>query len=153
MNRPNWDNYFMNIAEEVSTRGTCDRKQVGAVIVDQDKHILSSGYNGSIPGLGHCSGPGSIGHDLENGHCRRTLHSETNAVAHAAKKGISLNNSTLYCNTKPCWDCFKVIIAAGVTEVVYRDEYPSLREDRVTKAAEQLPWFTFRRLEYGERKD
>ena len=75
MDRPTWDKYFMEIAKQVATRSTCERKQVGAVIV-RDKNILSTGYNGSIRGLSHCD---EVGHLMENGHCVRTIHAEINA--------------------------------------------------------------------------
>src|SRR3990167_6318832 len=74
--RAGWDSYFMNIAREVSTRSTCDRKFVGAVIV-RDKTILSTGYNGSIRSLPHCN---EVGHMMENGHCVATIHAEANAI-------------------------------------------------------------------------
>ena len=79
-NRISWENYFMNIAREVATRATCDRKMVGAVIV-RGKTILSTGYNGSLRGLPHCD---EVGHEMENGHCVRTVHAEANAIVHAA---------------------------------------------------------------------
>ena len=86
--RANWSEYFMAIAKQVSTRSTCDRKHVGAVIV-RDKVILSTGYNGSLRGAPHCD---DVGHDMENGHCVRTMHAEANAVAQAAKNGVNINN-------------------------------------------------------------
>lgn len=79
--RADWHTYFMNIARQVATRSTCDRKQVGAVIV-RDRTILSTGYNGSIRGLAHCD---EAGHLMENGHCVRTVHAESNAVAQSAR--------------------------------------------------------------------
>ena len=90
--RVDWPTYFMNIAKEVSTRSTCDRKHVGAVIV-RDKTILSTGYNGSIKGLQHCD---EIGHEMVDGHCIRTTHAEANAIVQAAKNGVSINNSEIY---------------------------------------------------------
>ena len=80
--RVSWEKYFINIAVEVSKRSTCDRKNVGAVIV-KNKMILSTGYNGSIRGLPHCD---EIGHEMVNGHCVRTTHAEANAIVQAAKK-------------------------------------------------------------------
>ena len=74
--RANWDEYFVRIAVEVSTRSTCDRKHVGAVIV-RDRNILSTGYNGSIAGMPHCD---DVGHMLENGHCVATIHAEANIL-------------------------------------------------------------------------
>ena len=83
--RVSWDEYFMRIAKEVSTRATCSRKLVGAVIVSNDRHILSTGYNGSIPGTPHCD---DVGHLMENSHCVRTCHAEANAVSQAARNGV-----------------------------------------------------------------
>ena len=77
--RVSWEKYFMNIAKEVATRSTCDRKHVGAVIV-REKTILSTGYNGSIKGLDHCD---DTGHEMENTHCVRTIHAEANAIVQA----------------------------------------------------------------------
>lgn len=90
--RKNWDAYFMDIANAVSTRATCDRRLVGAVIV-KDRAILSTGYNGSISGLPHCD---DAGHDMEEGHCQRTLHAECNAIIQAAKNGVNINDADIY---------------------------------------------------------
>ena len=103
--RVSWKTYFMNIAKEVSTRSTCDRKHVGAVIV-RDKTILSTGYNGSIKGLKHCD---EIGHEMIDGHCVRTTHAEANAIVQAAKNGVSINESKIYVTASPCYNCFKLI--------------------------------------------
>ena len=90
--RVSWKRYFMNIAKEVATRSTCERKNVGAVIV-RDKTILSTGYNGSIKGLKHCD---EVGHEMVDGHCVRTTHAEANAIVQAAKNGVSINKSEIY---------------------------------------------------------
>src|SRR5215510_7751696 len=82
--RVDWHTYFMNIAHQVATRATCDRKHVGAVIV-RDRTILSTGYNGSIRGMAHCD---EVGHDIEGGHCVATIHAEANAILQAAKNGV-----------------------------------------------------------------
>src|SRR5262249_5798957 len=92
LQRATWDQYFMDIANVVSSRSTCDRKQVGAVIV-RDRTILSTGYNGSIRGLPHCS---EIGHMLEGGHCIATIHAEENAIIQAARNGVVIDRGTLY---------------------------------------------------------
>ena len=84
--RVSWEKYFMNIATEVATRSTCDRKHVGAVIV-REKTILSTGYNGSIKGLPHCD---EAGHEMVDGHCVRTTHAEANAIVQAAKNGVGI---------------------------------------------------------------
>jgi dCMP deaminase len=84
-------------------------------------------------------------HDMEDGHCVRTVHAEVNAVAQAARVGHPTQGSTLYCNTRPCWKCFQTIVAAGVVEIIYRDEYRSTPGDRLTAAAEKIPGLTLRR--------
>ena len=129
--RDTWDVYFMKIAREVSARSTCHRKHVGAVIV-RDRTILATGYNGSIRGMPHCD---EVGHMMENGHCTRTVHAEANAVAQAARNGVSLENGELYVTASPCWNCFKLIMNAGIGRVVYGEFY---RDDRIFDAARYL---------------
>jgi dCMP deaminase len=129
--RASWDQYFMNIAKEVSTRSTCDRKFVGAVVV-RDRTILSTGYNGSIRGMPHCD---EVGHDMDGGHCVATIHAETNAVLQAAKNGVSIDRATVYSTASPCWPCFKMLANAGVKRICYREFY---REERIFKVAEQI---------------
>lgn len=128
--RVNWHQYFMNIAEQVSTRSTCDRKHVGAVIV-RDKTILSTGYNGSIRGAPHCD---DVGHDMENGHCMRTVHAEANAVAQAAKHGISIDNAEIYVTASPCLSCFKLLANSGIKVIYYKEFY---RDKRIEDYAKQ----------------
>ncbi len=128
--RVNWTEYFMNIAAQVATRSTCDRKNIGAVIV-REKTILSTGYNGSIKGAPHCD---DIGHDMENGHCIRTVHAEANAVAQAAKYGVSIDNSEIYITASPCLTCFKLIANAGIKVVYYKEFY---RDERINEYAKQ----------------
>src|SRR5512134_1119115 len=100
----------MDIAHQVATRATCDRKHVGAVLV-KNRTILSTGYNGSIPDAPHCD---DVGHLMEDGHCVRTVHAEVNAVVQAAKNGTAIDGAILYCNTFPCWPCFKLLASAGI---------------------------------------
>ncbi|MCX7020302.1 MAG: dCMP deaminase family protein [Candidatus Sumerlaeota bacterium] len=126
-----WPQYFMNIAREVSTRSTCDRKHVGAVIV-RDKNILSTGYNGSIRGLPHCD---EAGHDMEGGHCVRTVHAETNAIIQAARHGVRIEDADIYTTASPCWECFKLIANAGIRRIYYHDFY---REEIIFNIARQL---------------
>lgn len=128
MGRKSWDEYFMEIADKVSERGTCDRKHVGAVIV-RDRNILSTGYNGSIPGSPHCD---EVGHMMEDGHCVRTIHAEANAIIQAAKHGHVTKGATLYSNASPCWPCFKLIVGAGISRIVFKEVY---REDRIFEFA------------------
>lgn len=130
--RSDWHNYFMQMAHLVSTRATCDRKHVGAVIV-RDRRVVATGYNGSAPGMPHCD---DVGHDLvmsmnpsastaqaTHSNCVRTIHAEVNAIAQAARFGIGLEGASLYCNTFPCWPCFKLVAASGIKSVYYDDEY------------------------------
>jgi dCMP deaminase len=119
MARASWHEYFMNIAEEVSHRATCDRLRVGAAIVKGNR-ILTTGYNGSLPGTPHCD---EAGHVLKDGHCVRTIHAEANAVLQAARFGISLADSTCYCTFKPCLSCLKLLLGAGVAKIIYREIY------------------------------
>jgi dCMP deaminase len=113
--RASWDEYFMNIARMVATRATCDRKHVGAVLV-RDRTLLSTGYNGSIRGLGHCS---EDGHMMEDGHCVRTVHAEANAIIQAAKNGVGIDGATIYTTASPCWPCFKLIANSGARRIVF----------------------------------
>jgi dCMP deaminase len=129
--RASWDEYFMRIAREVSSRATCDRKHVGAVIV-RDKSILATGYNGSIRGLPHCD---EEGHLMEDGHCVRTIHAEANAIIQAARNGVRIDQGTFYVTASPCWSCFKMIANAGVKRVVYGELY---RDERIFSVAEAL---------------
>ncbi|MDQ6767072.1 MAG: cytidine/deoxycytidylate deaminase family protein [Candidatus Eremiobacteraeota bacterium] len=133
--RPSWDAYFFAITRAVGTRATCSRKAVGAVLV-KNKLILATGYNGAPAGLRHCDHTG--GGDLLNGHCARSTHAEQNAIVQAARHGISIDGATLYCTNNPCLTCTKLIINAGVTKIVYKEEYPDplsfelLRESGIT---------------------
>ncbi|MBI2263417.1 dCMP deaminase family protein [Candidatus Berkelbacteria bacterium] len=123
--RPDWDEYFMAIAKQVASRATCDRRHVGAVLVSQDRVILSTGYNGAPRGMPHCD---EIGHEIVEGHCVRTVHGEANAIAQAARSGVSIEKATLYTTASPCYDCFKLLINAGVKKVVYDEFYMSRYE-------------------------
>lgn len=131
MHRGSWDEYFMRIASEVSSRATCDRKHVGAVIV-RDKSILATGYNGSIRGLRHCD---EDGHLMEDGHCVRTIHAEANAIIQAARNGVRIDGATIYVTASPCWGCFKMIANAGLTRIVFGEFY---RDERIFRFATDL---------------
>jgi dCMP deaminase len=117
--RASWDEYFMNIAREVATRSTCDRKHVGAVIV-RDKSILATGYNGSVRGLPHCD---DEGHLMEDGHCVRTVHAEANSIAQAARNGMRIDGADIYVTASPCWGCFRLIANAGIVKIVFGELY------------------------------
>ena len=129
--RNHWDGYFMEIAKVVSTRATCDRKHVGAVIVRQ-RTILSTGYNGSIRGLPHCD---EVGHMMENDHCAATIHAEANAILQAAKNGVAIDGGDIYITASPCWECFKLIANAGLVRIVYGEFY---RDRRIFTYAKKL---------------
>jgi dCMP deaminase len=131
MARSSWDQYFMDIAKQVATRATCDRKHVGAVVV-RDRTILSTGYNGSIRGMPHCD---EVGHMMENGHCVATVHAEANAILQAAKNGVRVEGATLYTTASPCWPCFKLIANSGCVRIVYGEFY---RDPRIFEVASQL---------------
>jgi dCMP deaminase len=111
---------LLRMAEISSMRGTCNRKQVGAIIA-RDTRVISSGYVGSPPGTPHCLDAGCI--IGPEGGCIRTQHAEANAIAFAAKKGIATEGSTLYVTLSPCIACAKLIIAAGIIQVVYITKY------------------------------
>lgn len=127
--RESWDEYFMRVARAVSTRSTCDRNHVGAVLV-VNKTIVATGYNGSIKGLPHCD---DEGHLMEDSHCVRTVHAELNALAQAAMNGNATKGATLYVTSSPCWPCFKVLANAGVKKMVFGNFY---RDERIFQAAE-----------------
>ena len=121
----------MNIAKEVATRSTCDRKHVGALIV-RDKTILSTGYNGSIRGMPHCD---DVGHMMEDGHCVATIHAETNAILQAAKNGVMIDGAEVYITASPCWPCFKMLANAGIKKIYYGEFY---RDERIFDVAKRL---------------
>jgi len=127
MNRITWNEYFVKLAYLIASRGTCPRKQVGAVIVDlKNKTIISTGYNGSLPGQDHCTDVGCL---MQNNHCTRTVHAETNAINQAAKSSISLEGAAIFCTTQPCWGCLKNIIQAGITKIYYCEPYPAINKN------------------------
>jgi dCMP deaminase len=117
--RPDWDTYFMKIAHDVAARSTCDRADVGTVLV-REKRILTTGFNGSPAGLPHCD---EIGHLIVDGHCVRTIHAEANAIIQAALHGVSSKGATCYVTHFPCLSCAKMLINAGIIRIVYDNEY------------------------------
>jgi len=128
--RVSWEKYFMNIAIEVATRSTCDRKNVGAVIV-RKKTILSTGYNGSIKGLPHCD---EVGCEMVDNHCVRTTHAEANAIVQAAKNGVGIDSAEIFVTASPCYNCFKLIANSGIKKIYYNEFY---RDERILKHAEK----------------
>lgn len=128
MDRPTWDEYFISIAKLVSTRSTCLRRRVGAVLV-KDKKMLTTGYNGAPSNIEHCEKTGCVREKLkvpsgERHELCRGLHAEQNALLQAALHGVSVKDAILYSTTHPCIICAKMIINAGIKEVVIAGEYP-----------------------------
>lgn len=139
--RPSWDEYFLEMATLVGSRGTCDRGHAGTVIV-KDKRLLTTGYAGSPIGLPHCD---DVGHEMhtvtnEDGttsrHCIRTTHSETNAIANAARFGVAVDGATMYSTMVACYACAKVVVNAGIKRFVARKDYhASTRTKEIFKQA------------------
>lgn len=128
MSRPSWHKYFMDIAEMVSSRSTCLRRQVGAVAV-KDKKIVATGYNGSPAGVGHCEKRGCFREEnnIPSGERHElcwAVHAEANVVAQAALHGDTLAGATVYVTVQPCVTCVKLLVSAGVTKVIYKGHYP-----------------------------
>lgn len=126
--RPSWDEYFLEMSKLVAKRSTCLRRSVGAVLV-KDKRILATGYNGAPRGLKHCIDMGCMRQKLkipsgERHELCRALHAEQNALIQASLYGISVAGSTLYATNQPCVICAKMLINAGIKEIVIADGYP-----------------------------
>ena len=117
--RPEWDEYFLKLAMLASERATCPRMHCGCVLV-RDRYVLSTGYNGSLPGAPHCTDVGCL---IVDGHCVRTNHAEINAICQATRQGVILAGATAYVTNMPCTSCAKTLIGAGVIRVVVFSEY------------------------------
>jgi len=118
--RPAWDEYFIDIAILVSSRSTCLRKQHGAIIV-KDRQILSTGYNGTPAKITHCETCFRTEHNIPHGtmyELCRSVHAEANAIVQAAKHGIAIDGAIIYITGIPCLMCARLIINAGIKEVV-----------------------------------
>jgi len=136
MKRPSWHEYFMLLAKLISVRSTCNSRKIGAVIVKKNR-ILATGYNGAVHGAPHCTDRGpnfclrrSIGaSDADKYNYCISSHAEVNAIDQAARFGISLDESSLYCTLEPCNWCFKQLIQAGIREVYFEEPYQSLNKE------------------------
>jgi len=120
----------MDIARLVARRSTCLRRKVGAVMV-KEKNILATGYNGTPSGITHCAETGCLREQLkvpsgERHELCRGLHAEQNAIIQAARHGVNISGATLYCTNSPCIICTKMLINAGIREVIYLDGYPDM---------------------------
>jgi len=126
--RPDWDEYFMGIVEQVSKRATCDRGMNAAIIV-KDRRVIATGYVGAPAGLPHCDEEGHLIKTVydrdgnEKQHCVRTTHAEQNAIAQAARFGVSVEGGTVYTKMEPCLDCAKILINSGIKRIVAGKRY------------------------------
>jgi len=126
--RPEWDEYFIEMAKLVATRSNCVSRKVGAVIT-VDNQIVSTGYNGAPKGLKHCVDNGGCLRKLNNiesgtrQEVCRAVHAEQNAIISAAVKGVSIKGGTLYVNTYPCSICTRMLINAEIEKIVYDSDY------------------------------
>lgn len=148
--RPTWDEYFMAIVDDVATRSTCCRRKVGAILV-KDKRVIATGYNGGPTGLAHCLDIGCLRQKLgipsgQQHELCRGVHAEQNAIIQAARYGVHTDGSILYCTTQPCAQCTKMLLNAGVTEIVFREGYP----DGLALELLNESQITFRKIEAGE---
>ncbi len=138
--RPSWDEYFMEMVKVASKRSTCVRRQVGAALV-KDNRLLATGYNGVPKGLPHCDKVGCLRKQLnvpsgERHEICRGLHAEQNAIIQAAIYGVSISGATLYCNTKPCSICAKMIINAEISRIVYMEDYTDALADDLLRCTD-----------------
>lgn len=137
MKRPSWDDYFMEMTKLTATRSSCLRRHVGAVLV-KDTRVIATGYNGAPAGVTHCEVTGCLRQKLnvpsgERHELCRGLHAEQNAIIQAALYGVSTEGATLYCTTKPCSICTKMIINAKITKIVYEEYYEDSLADELLK--------------------
>jgi len=137
--RPSWDEYFLEMTKLVAKRATCLRRRVGAILV-KDKRILATGYNGAPRGLKHCLDIGCVREKLkipsgERQELCRALHAEQNALIQASLYGISVRDSTLYATNQPCAICAKMLINAGIKEIVTSGDYPDKLSSKFLKEA------------------
>ncbi|MCD8284517.1 MAG: dCMP deaminase family protein [Opitutae bacterium] len=117
--RPSWDSYFMAVALLVSSRSACGRLHVGCVVVSSGKHpnrLVAAGYNGFLPGAPHSS-------CVRDGHEQATVHAEQNAIADAAKRGVSVMGATAYITHFPCINCAKILASSGIGQIKYLHDY------------------------------
>ena len=156
MNRPVWNNYFMELCVSIAKRSTCLRRQNGALAV-KDKRILATGYNGQMSGAPHCKTCLREELNVPSGHRHelcKVIHSEANVVIQCAKYGVSMEGSILYTILKPCSICFKMLANVGVDKIVYKEDYPDEIVDILIKeanfiTAREEDYFILRRVLKG----
>ena len=115
MSRLNWDDYFSQIVKLSAERSPCERLKVGCLLVKNNR-IISQGYNGFLPNCPHKS-------IVRDNHEQATIHAEQNAIADCAKRGVSCNGSTAYITHYPCIICTRILLAAGISEIKYLENY------------------------------
>ncbi len=125
--RPGWEEYFLQLADLVASRSTCLRRQVGAVLV-RNERIIATGYNGAPRGLEHCLDIGCLRDAMQipsgqRYELCRGVHAEQNAIINAANYGVSTQDTVLYCTNQPCIICARMIINAGIKKVVHRGNF------------------------------
>ncbi|MFA6816572.1 MAG: cytidine/deoxycytidylate deaminase family protein [Lentisphaeria bacterium] len=130
--RPDWDTYFLKLAMLASERATCPRMHCGCIIA-RNNRIVTTGYNGSLPGQPHCDQEGCM---IVDNHCVRTNHAEMNAICQAARLGLALEGSTAYVTNMPCTNCARALIAAGIVRVVVFAGYKTSLAERFFKNSE-----------------
>lgn len=141
--RPSWDTYFLTLVDAAAQRASCDRGRSGAVFV-RDNDVLATGYVGAPPGLPDCLEAGHLWQEIiipgegnsylanaqSRKHCVRTIHAEQNGIIRAARNGVSLKESTVYCTMEPCANCAMSLIGLGITRVVARNAYHAAHRTR-----------------------
>lgn len=137
--RPSWDEYFMDMAILASSRSTCLRRSVGAVIV-KDNRVMATGYNGVPTNITHCAEVGCLREKLnvpsgQRQEICRGLHAEQNAIIQAAYMGVNISGSVIYSTTKPCSICSKMIINAGIKKIIYAEGYDDPLSEELLKEA------------------
>jgi len=135
MTRPTWDAYFLDVARVVSTRATCPRKSVGAVVVDVSNHIVGTGYNGAKSGAEQCDEVGCL---IVKESCKRVVHAELNAISQAQARGsmrsVDWHYSTIYVTTSPCVECYSAIVRRGIARIVFPEWFYRDRDVIAMKA-------------------
>lgn len=126
--RPSWSSYFREIVKLTASRSSCHRLQVGCLLI-LDNRIVAQGYNGHLPGCPHES-------IIENDHEIATIHAEQNALIDCAKRGVSCNGCKAYITHFPCINCAKLLLAGGITEIYYINDYKN--SDIVKKFCRQM---------------
>lgn len=135
--RPTWEEYFKQMAKYAATRSTCLRRQVGAIAV-MGNRIIATGYNGAPPNVTHCSERGCLRQKLnipsgERHEVCYAMHAEQNLIVQCAQNGLSMKDSTVFCTTKPCFICTKMLYSVGIKSIYWDGDYPDEMTDNFLK--------------------